>query len=180
MTSRFPNALVNVACAALAVSLLAGCSIERPSTITHRAALKSPIVDVAFAPNADASGLRSEFSGSLDRAFGLNGVNSESNSRWIADFAVASFPTDVSVVPIGDEAAGVDPSKTTGINAKWYHKCQPVQVRGSLAIFDSQTNTLVAKSEGHFVSCPGDLGELDALADLLVRSAMNDTAVPKP
>lgn len=155
---------------------LGGCAIAQPPVVTHSAVAKAAVGDFELAQQPDATGLRGDFALSLATAFSSQGISAKAGSRWVADFAVSSQPASIAVVPVGKESEASDPAKSGGVKAKWYHKCKPERVRGTLAIFDRNANTLAAKSEAHFIACPGDLAELDALASLLVRTATSNVA----
>ncbi|MCK0127647.1 hypothetical protein [Erythrobacter sp. F6033] len=177
MTGKISNTLPRFAALSLSALLLAGCAIEQPSSLTHRLALSNAITDVEMTADPEALAMKVGFADALTRAFSEQNISSKTGSRWIADFAVSAQPAQTSVVTVAQEQQGVSPSAGGGVKAKWFHKCKPERVRGSLAVFDRDANELVGKAEGHFIACPGDRAEMDALAALLVRSVTSSAAL---
>ncbi|TRD11940.1 hypothetical protein FGU71_08785 [Erythrobacter insulae] len=176
MTANFISFTAKLAAASLAVCGLSACAIEQAPTLTQRPAMPIAITTVDLAQDEDLVGLRSAFARSLSLALAAEKVAPSADSDWIADFAVSSHPAEVSITPIGDGAEGQGPDASHGVKSKWYHKCKPERVRASLAVFERQANRLVAKSEGHFIACPGDRARLNDLATLLVSSVKDKTA----
>lgn len=177
MAAKVSGSFAKLIFASLAMASVAGCAIQQAPVVTQSAAIPSAISDIEMAHEADTSGLRSQFSNSLLQAFSSQSVQSKAGSRWVVDFAIASQPAKTSVVPVGQEDAGVGPSAPGG-DAKWYHACKPERVKGTLAVFDREANALAGKSEGHFIACPGDRTEIDKLAMMLVRSVTGKTTSP--
>lgn len=153
----------------LLVSTVAGCAIGVPPQITQQTPYKAGLADIELPKVAEESGLRAQFASVLKDALAANGVSPKQGSRWVADYAIASQPADTSVVAV-ERATGSELPSDQSAKTHWYDKCEPQRVKGSLVVFDRQSNEVVARSEGHFIACPDDQSELGNLARLLVRA----------
>lgn len=151
---------------------LAGCSIARDPVTTFSSADVSAPQDVEFVVTEEESALRARFAGVLKSSFAERGIADRTGSGRIADFAIASRDAGTTIVAVGQDGNPVPQPAGNDPTAKWYHKCRPTRVKGSLALYDRASNALVGKSEGNYIGCPDDLSKLEALADLLVGEAL--------
>lgn len=160
-----------------AAMALSACAVERPPTLSHAQPYDGTFNQVELISEKDESGLRQQFLSALTRALSQHSVQVKSGSDFIADFAVSSTSSETGLDPVsgGSETTKLQASEHR--RPRWYARCAPDRVRGSLAIFDRATNALVAKSEGHFIACPGDHGQLNELANLLVQSVKSQGAL---
>lgn len=169
---RRPGVLLGAAAMALSA-----CAVDRAPTLSHAQPYDGAFGQVELISEKDETALRQEFSSALNRALSDHSVEVESGSSLVADFAVSATSIETGLDPVSGESEATKPKAPENRRPRWYNRCAPDRVRGSLAIFDRASNALVAKSEGHFIACPGDRDQLNGLANLLVKSVMNQGAL---
>lgn len=150
--------------------LASACAVTTPATITSTKRAPQSISSVEMLSEAGETGLRARFLDELTEALGTRAVAVQSGADYVADFSVSEREAQLGLqaVPKGNEAAPTNPPADPEFKQRWYHACKPNRVSASLVIYTRTTGTVHAKSSGEFLACPGDLSQIDDLAQILV------------
>lgn len=170
--SRKPHAKTITALGVLAL-VVSACTVTTPAAITSTQGVARALTSVQLLSEQDETGLRSQFANEITQSFGSRGVTLNQSAPFVADFAVSQRPAELGLQAISESSEEGQAPKSD-FKSRWYDKCKPSRVSASLVIYSRASGTVQAKSSGEFLTCPGDLSQLNDLAQILVDRALTN------
>lgn len=153
--------------------LASACTVSTPATITSTQRAPQVISSVELLSETGETGLRARFLEDINEALRARSVAVQTGADFVADFSVSQREAKLGLQAIskGEEtSAPPEPD----FKSRWFHKCKPHRVSASLVIYARSSGRVHAKSSGEFLTCPGDLAQLDDLAQILVDRTLSN------
>lgn len=156
-----------------ALAILSGCAISQPATLASAQASGTELQSVYLLSDDEDNALRSRLDAALRSAMGDRSTAVEEGADLIGDFGISARDATLAVQSIADTNEGAD-SLEMRFRNRFYHSCRPDRIRATLVLYARESGEMRGRAEGEFLACPGDFGELNNLAQLLVDEAMGD------
>jgi len=153
--------------------VLSACAVSTPASITSTKASPQAITNIELLSENRNAGLRAQFFDDLTNTLQSRGVSIQTGAPHVADFAVSQRQAGVGLQSISQDSDAAEPIEPP-FKQRWYHKCKPNRVSASLVIYARSNGAVQAKASGEFLACPGDMSQLEDLAQVLVDRTLGN------
>lgn len=179
MLNLGPSRIIRMSLLIAGTLFVSACAVSTQPAVTATQSNPTPlgaaqsITNLEWLSEGDETGLRAQFLNELNRSLSARGLSVQSGAQYVADFSVSQREASLGLQPVSS-AANASAQEEPDFKGRWYHKCKPNRVSASLVVYARASGEVHTKSTGEFLACPGDLSQLDELAQMLVDRTLSN------